>query len=130
MTHLDLDLTVHFDRKELAGVAILDVEREPGVEPEVPLQLDTRGLTIENVGIRSSKSDPLKPFTPTPFQLGPADPILGSRLTIPLRTRAHEAGPHRVPHGALGQSPASGWSRSLTAGKARPFLFTQSEAIR
>ena len=31
VTHLDLDLTVHFDRKELAGVAILDVERQPGV---------------------------------------------------------------------------------------------------
>ena len=32
VTHLDLDLTVHFDRKELAGVATLDVERQPGVE--------------------------------------------------------------------------------------------------
>src|SRR5262245_8207683 len=60
ITHLDLDLTVHFDRRELSGVAVLDIERQPGVADRVPLQLDTRGLTIVNVGIRSSKSDPLK----------------------------------------------------------------------
>src|SRR5579875_3041709 len=52
VTHLDLDLTVHFDRKELAGVAVLDVERQPGVGEGVPLQVDTRGLTIANVGTR------------------------------------------------------------------------------
>src|SRR6185312_10325066 len=84
VTHLDLDLRVEFDRRELAGVAILDVERQPGVGEGVPLHLDTRGLTIVAVGTRSSKGDPLKPFPPVSSQLGTADPILGSRLTIPL----------------------------------------------
>jgi leukotriene-A4 hydrolase len=127
VTHLDLDLTVHFDRKELAGVAILDVERQPGVAADVPLQLDTRGLTIGTVGIRSTKSDPLKPFTPTPFQLGPTDPILGSRLTIPLDPETKQV---RIEYRTAPSASALQWLEpSLTAGKARPFLFTQSEAI-
>ncbi len=127
VTHLDLDLTVHFDRKVLEGVAILDVERQPGTEPEVPLQLDTRGLTIESVGSRSSRSDPLKPFKPATFQLGAADPILGSRLTIPLDPYAQQV---RIAYRTAPSASALQWLEpSLTAGKARPFLFTQSEAI-
>jgi aminopeptidase N len=127
VTHLDLDLTVHFDRKELAGVAILEVERQSGVKDEVPLQLDTRGLTIANVGIRSSNADPLKPFTPTPFQLGPADPILGTRLTIKLEPETKQV---RVEYRTAPSASALQWlDASLTAGKVRPFLFTQSEAI-
>jgi leukotriene-A4 hydrolase len=127
VTHLDLDLTVHFDRKELAGVAILDAERQPGVKDDVPLLLDTRGLTIGNVGIRSSKADPLKPFTPTPFQLGSADPILGARLTIKLEPETKQV---RVEYRTAPSASALQWlDASLTAGKARPFLFTQSEAI-
>ncbi len=127
VTHLDLDLTVHFDRKELAGVAILDVERQPGVAEEVPLALDTRGLTIGNVGMRSAKSDPLKPFAPARFELGPADPILGSRLTIHLAPGTQQV---RIEYRTAPTAGALQWLEpSLTAGKARPFLFTQSEAI-
>src|SRR5262249_40889317 len=47
VTHLDLDLAVDFDRRELKGVAILDFQRQPGVNPDAPLALDTRGLTID-----------------------------------------------------------------------------------
>ncbi len=127
MTHLDLDLTVHFDRKELAGVAILDVERQPGVKDDVPLALDTRGLTIANVGMRSTKSDPLKPFQPARFELGPADPILGSRLAIHLAPGTTQV---RIEYRSAPTAGALQWlDPSLTAGKARPFLFTQSEAI-
>src|SRR5262245_5905736 len=127
VTHLDLDLTVHFDRKELAGVAILDVETQQGVGDGVPLQLDTRGLTIVNVGIRSSKADPLKPFSSAGFQLGPTDPILGSRLTIPIPPETKQV---RIEYRTAPTAGALQWlDPSLTAGKARPFLFTQSEAI-
>jgi leukotriene-A4 hydrolase len=127
VTHLDLDLTVHFDRKELAGVAILDVERQPGIKDEVPLALDTRGLTIGSVGIRSSKTDPLGPFAPVRSQLGPADRILGSRLMIPLEPGTKQV---RIEYRTAPSAGALQWlDPSLTAGKARPFLFTQSEAI-
>ena len=127
VTHLDLDLTVHFESKELAGVAILDIERQPGVGEGVPLQLDTRGLTIAGVGTRSSKADPSRPFTPARFQLGTADPILGSRLTIPLQPGTEQV---RIEYRTAPSAGALQWlDPSLTAGKARPYLFTQSEAI-
>src|SRR5262245_60215921 len=127
VTHLDLDLTVHFDRKELAGVAILDVERQPGVRDEVPLQLDTRGLTIVDVGMRPSKIHPLKPFTPARSQLGPDDRILGRRLTIALEPGTSQV---RIEYRTAPSAGALQWlDPSLTAGKTWPFLFTQSEAI-
>jgi aminopeptidase N len=108
-------------------VAILDVERRPGAPEGVPLQLDTRGLTIDNVGIRSSKADPLGPFTSVRFELGSADPILGSRLTIPLEAGTQQV---RIEYRTSPEASALQWlDPSLTAGKARPFLFTQSEAI-
>ncbi len=127
VAHLDLDLTVHFDRKELAGVAILDVERQPGVGDEVPLQLDTRDLTIVRVGTRPSKTDLTKPFSPARFEVGPADKILGSRLSIPLQPGTQQV---RIEYRTAPTASALQWLEpSLTAGKARPFLFTQSEAI-
>jgi aminopeptidase N len=127
VTHLDLDLTVHFDRKELAGVAVLDVERQPGVTDDVPLQLDTRGLTIGQVGTRSTKSEPHAPSAHARFELGPADPILGSRLTVHLEPGTKQV---RVEYRSAPTAGALQWlDPSLTAGKARPFLFTQSEAI-
>jgi leukotriene-A4 hydrolase len=127
VTHLDLDLTVHFDRKELAGVAMLDVERQPGAGLDGPLQLDTRGLTIANAGIRSSNADPTRPFAPSRFELGPADPILGSRLTVALEPNTKQV---RIEYRTAPTASALQWLEpSLTAGKSKPFLFTQSEAI-
>ena len=76
----------HFDRRSSRGWRSWTSSGSPGVRPRASRsQLDTRGLTIVNVGTRTSKADPLKPFTPAAFQLGPADPILGSRLTHPAR---------------------------------------------
>jgi aminopeptidase N len=127
VTHLDLDLTVHFDSKELAGVAILDIERQPGVRDDAPLHLDTSGLTIGNVGLRSSKVDPLKPFTPARHEGGAEDRILGKRLTIPLEPDTKQV---RIEYQTSPSAGALQWLEpSLTAGKTRPFLFSQSEAI-
>ncbi len=127
VTHLNLDLTVHFDRRELAGVAVLDVERLPGVGESVPLRLDTRGITIVDVGTRTSKGEPLKPFAPAAFDLGTADPILGARLTIPMPAETKQV---RIEYRTAPAASALQWLEpSFTAGKVRPFLFTQSEAI-
>jgi leukotriene-A4 hydrolase len=132
VTHVDLDLTVHFDRKELAGVAILRIEQQPGVGDDVPLALDTRGLTIKSVGTwsvgpRPLTTSPTGPFLPARFELGPANPILGSRLTVPLEPKTKQV---RVEYRTAPTAGALQWlDPSLTAGKAHPFLFTQSEAI-
>jgi leukotriene-A4 hydrolase len=121
-----LDLTVDFDQRVLKGTAILDFNRQPGCPADAPLVLDTNGLSIEAVGLR--KMDPIpKSFTPTGFQLGPADPIMGSRLTIDLNPTASQV---RIAYRTVPSAGALQWLEpSLTAGKVKPFLFTQSEAI-
>src|SRR5450432_876544 len=49
---IDLDLTTDFERREIKGVATLDIQKQPGCPADAPLVLDTRGLTIEEVGLR------------------------------------------------------------------------------
>ena len=123
---IDFDLAVDFDRREIQGVAILDIQRQPGCPPDAPLILDTRGLTIEAVSLRKLTIVP-GGFAPTRYQLGPVDPILGSRLTIALTPEATQI---RIAYRTARSASALQWlDPSLTAGKAKPFLFTQSQAI-
>jgi aminopeptidase N len=123
VTHLNLDLTVDFPRRELKGVAILDFQRQAGAPADAPLALDTRGLTIDEVGIKAAPDR----FAPARFQLGPKDPILGARLTIELTPEATQV---RIAYRTSPAASALQWLEpSLTAGKRQPFLFTQSEAI-
>ena len=57
----------------------------------------------------------------------PADPILVLRLTIKLAPSANQV---RIEYRTAPSAGALQWLEpSLTAGKARPFLFTQSQAI-
>ena len=111
---LDLDLTVDFEHDVLKGIAILDIQRQPGCPADAPLVLDTRGLTIEEVGLRDAQVQRRAFVCADPFQLGPADPILGSKLTIELTHG--DAGPDRVSDRAVGERLQ--WLEpSLTAGK-------------
>ena len=121
-----LDLTVHFDRRELKGVAVLDFQRQPGCPAEAPLILDTRGLIIEHVGVRRLTVNPNE-FAPTPYKLGPADPILGSKLSITLSPETTQV---QIVYRTSPTAGALQWMEpALTAGKDKPFLFTQSQAI-
>ncbi len=61
------------------------------------------------------------------FELKPADPILGSALVVSLPEAARFV---RVIYKTSPRASALQWlDPSLTAGKTRPFLFSQSEAI-
>jgi aminopeptidase N len=121
-----LDLTVEFDRKVIEGSAILDFGRQPGCPADAPLVLDTRGLTIEDIGVRKMEPMP-KSFVPTPYKLGPADPIKGAPLSIELPPNATQV---RVRYRTAPSAGALQWLEpALTAGKSKPFLFTQSQAI-
>jgi aminopeptidase N len=123
---VDLDLGIDFERRQIEGVAILDIERQAGCPPDAQLALDTRGLTIKEVGLRKLVFTP-GAFDPARFQLGSADPILGSRLTIALNPDATQV---RIAYRTSTEASALQWlDPSRTAGKARPFLFTQSQAI-
>jgi aminopeptidase N len=129
VTHLDLDLTVDFESKTLAGVAILDFQRQPGARAEAPLRLDTRGLTVEEVGIRATRSGSAPParFRAARYRMDAADPILGARMTVDLDPDSSQV---RIAYRTAPTAGALQWLEpALTAGKARPFLFTQSEAI-
>jgi leukotriene-A4 hydrolase len=127
VSHLSLELSVDFEQRVLHGVAILDLNRQPGCPALAPLVLDTRGLTIDDVGLRTRGSNGETSFVPTKFRLSPADKILGSRLVIDLVPTATQV---RIAYRTTPSAGALQWLEpSLTAGKAQPFLFSQSQAI-
>jgi leukotriene-A4 hydrolase len=124
--HVFLDLTVDFEHRTLDGTATLDIVRQQGCPADAPLVLDSRGLAIGEVSLRQSNST-ARAFTRTTFKLDPADLILGSRLTIKLSPSADQV---RIQYQTAPSAGALQWLEpSLTAGKAKPFLFTQSQAI-
>lgn len=117
ITHIDLDLSVNFDSKILTGKATLDVKNKTKTKK---LVLDTRDLTIEKVTLDETE-------TPTQFSLGEEVKFLGKPLTISITPKTKKV------HIYYSTSPTAGALQWLdpaqTAGKQKPFLFTQSEAI-
>jgi aminopeptidase N len=117
VTHLDLDLSVNFDTKTLSGKATLSITPKKGV---TSLVLDSRGLTVEKVTLDAAG-------TPTAFTLGKEEPIFGAPLTITIGPKTSSVTVY------YNTSPTAGalqWLEpSQTAGKKKPFLFTQSQAI-
>ncbi len=116
--HLDLDLTVDFAARRLAGSATLSVERRDPAA--TTLRLDTRDLEISAVHLDGSSSA-------APFQLAPAVPIFGQELTIALPPGAKTV---RIDYRTRPEAAALQWlTPAQTAGGKQPFLFTQSQAI-
>ncbi|WP_334079138.1 M1 family metallopeptidase [Microbulbifer sp. M83] len=118
--HLDLDLTVDFDRKVLEGEAVLDFKRLTQKNP--PMVLDTRDIKVE--AVRAGHGGELKPVE---FSMGETDPDLGTPLNIQLPKNAT-----RVAIRYQTSPAASGvqWLEpQQTAGGEHPFLFTQAQAI-
>ena len=123
----ELDLKVDFEKRRLSGLVILDILRQEGAPDALTLDLDTRGLTIEEVDVH--RLDPVRfdPFKPVPFHLSPVDPILGSKLSIELTPAAMQV---RIRYHTSPDAQALQWlDPGHTAGKKQPFLFTQSQAI-
>jgi leukotriene A-4 hydrolase/aminopeptidase len=120
-THLDLDLDVDFDKRQLRGHATLTLDRK---DPAAPLILDTRDLVVSRVETAAASGDV---FEQTRFTLGAADKILGAPLTIELPRDATRVRVHYI---TSPRATALQWlDPPQTAGKKRPFLFTQSQAI-
>ena len=121
-----LDLTVDFDHHQLRGSAVLDIQRQEGCPANAPLILDTKGLAIEHVSQR--RLIPLWPerFRPAPRAgTGRSDPGIEAvdrfepgamQVSIEYRTKP--------------DASALKWLEpAQTAGKAKPFLVTQSQPI-
>ena len=119
--HLDLDWDVRFARRVLDGSVTLHIERI--AEGADTLRLDTRDLSITAVELSDRGDD----WTPAPFTLGTADPILGAPLGIPLSDTATQV---RVTYTTSPGASGVQWlAPPQTAGKTHPFMFTQSQAI-
>lgn len=122
VNHVDLALNVLFDNRILEGIAILSFERL-STDNNHPLILDTHSLNIISVEASSTGLS----YNPVPFSLGPADPILGSPLTIQLLDKDCYV---RMEYTTSPDAQALQWLEpAQTAGKTHPFMFTQSQPI-
>lgn len=117
VTHIDLDLSVNFDEKTLSGKATVTIDNKKRTKK---LILDTRGLSVDKVGLDKNES-------PAAFTLGEEVKFLGRPLTIAITPKTKSVTIHYK------TSPDAGalqWLEpSQTSGKEKPFLFTQSQAI-
>lgn len=113
VTHVDLDLSVDFAGRTLRGTAALDVRAQGGVDEVV---LDALDLQIEKVTTPAGK--------PLAWRLGVRDGDKGAPLTVQL------TGARRIviTYAAAPEASALQWlPPELTAGKAKPFLYSQGQ---
>jgi leukotriene-A4 hydrolase len=123
VTNVDLDWEVVFEEKIIRGFADLKFERAPDAG-DAPLVLDTRDLKIERA---ETSSDDGKTFQTAEFKLGEADKILGAPLTIRLPEGANKV---RVHYSTAPTASGLQWlAPEQTAGRQKPFMFSQAQAI-
>ena len=115
--HVALALRVDFAAHTLAGTATLAFKAPAATGG--PLDLDTRDLTIEAVTDADGHA--------LPFTLHPPEPILGARLSIELPTGTTAV---TIRYRTSPEASALQWLEpAQTLGGARPFLFSQCQAI-
>ncbi len=121
ITDLALDLSVDFDKRELAGTATLSLD---WADPEArALVLDTRDLSIATVEARSGK----RRWRAAEFTLAARDERFGSKLTVTLPRQYEQV---RITYRTSPEASGLQWlSPAMTAGGKLPFMFSQSQAI-
>ena len=117
VTHLALDIEVDFDKHVISGAATLTLRLDPKA---TEVHLDTRDLNIHKVTLLPEKSAPK-------WTLGEEVKFLGRELTIAVTPKTTSI---VVEYSTSPSAAALQWLEPLqTAGKKKPFLFTQSQAI-
>lgn len=115
LEHIELDLTVDFEAKQLVGRASLRLAEHQAIE----LHLDTWRLDIKGVTLDDGEEGS--------FTLGDEQPYLGSELIIPITPDTHTV---HIEYASSPEAAAVQWlDPAQTAGGEHPFLFTQSQAI-
>ncbi len=114
--HLDLDITVDFERKVLSGKATCQIENRKNAQHII---LDTRDLIIEKVTLDQNE--------PAQFSLGDEVKFMGRSLTIHCKPETKSVTVYY--HTSPSASALQWLTKEQTAGKKAPFFFTQSEAI-
>ncbi len=121
ISHLYLDLDVDFDKKSLKGFAELSLNWLN--DDAVDVILDTRDLEIHRVMAKNSNDQWVK----LSYKLAKRDDVMGSKLTIATTFKTPTI---RVYYNSLPQASGLQWlSPEQTAGKDKPFMFSQSQAI-
>ncbi|MCD9027200.1 M1 family metallopeptidase [Luteimonas sp. BDR2-5] len=117
---LALDLALDFDARTIAGTATYTLQWKDDTATE--LVLDTRDLAIDKVeGEADGQWQPLQ------FALAPADPTLGSKLTIETPQRNTRV---RVTYTTSPDASGLQWlTPEMTEGGQLPFMFSQSQQI-
>jgi leukotriene-A4 hydrolase len=115
VTHVDLDLTADFATKTFAGTAALDVLAAPDAREIV---LDAKDLAIARVTDAAGR--------PLPWKLGAADAYRGAPLTVTIGAARRIVIHYRTSPDA---SALQWLAPELTAGKRKPFLFSQGQSI-
>ena len=114
--HVALDLTVDFDAKRVGGTATLDIDRKADAKEII---LDDKGLEIES--ITDGENQPLQ------YKVGAADPKLGAPLTVALGPDTNRL---VIKYKSAPDAGALQWlTPEQTAGKKKPYLFSQGQAI-
>jgi leukotriene-A4 hydrolase len=111
---IDLALRADFVRRVLEGEIALHFREAGGG----PLDLDTRGLRIDSVTTLAG--------APLSWQLGNAEPILGSRLRIALAPAVDGV---RIRYATSPQATALQWLEPSQTAGGQPFLYSQSQPI-
>lgn len=115
VTHVDLDMDVDFARKVLRGTATLDLLVAPGAD-EIILDVDD----LEIASITDGKGAALE------WKVGADDPELGAPLTVRLAGAKRISIRYQTKAGAT----ALQWlPPEMTAGKKKPYLFSQGQPI-
>ena len=117
--HLELDLAIDFDRKQLRGFAEYSLQRHSNSNL---LYLDSSQLTIDKAEIWQHDQ-----WQPTKFSLGDVHPSLGQELIVDIGSTATKVRIHY--HTATTASGLQWLTPAQTAGKKHPFMFSQSQPI-
>ncbi len=121
VTHLNLDLTVVFERQTIQGIAILTIDRLS--RDATQLILDSRALHIDETAISADGVN----YRESRFSIGQTDKILGAPIVIDI---APDTTFVRIRYSTDPAATALQWlAPAQTAGKKHPFLYTQSQAI-
>lgn len=116
VTHLKWDAKVDFSRRVIEATAKWDIQNTADANEIV---LDTKGLSIKNISLDNGQQ--------VEVSLDKPDSLLGQALRIPINNATKTIS---ITYETQPEAQALQWLEpQQTAGKLKPFLFTQSQAI-
>ena len=124
--HIQLDLTVDFELKELRGLASLKMRRLDPAATDIIL--DTRDLHIDGILIAGAEGDGSEAV----YEYVQEDPVLGQalKITLPDGLEQEQDLLVKIHYKTDRKASALQWlPKELTAGGKHPFMFSQSQSI-